>query len=152
MITVHTLKPGVKWSPLLTPVTDTLTQYMMMTFSVDYIFPKRPSFSTSQKFKFRHFEEIFVTGSIGGCHFGKSRCSQWLKLSSKKHLHVSDFTVITLEIFIFFIYNFELICSRFYPHGADTLTYIAHALFLGHLLQQARSVFWATLKQSRLLV
>ena len=49
------------------------------------VFSCRPSL----KRKCRHFDEIFITGCTGSCHFDNSQCSQWWKFHQNDNISVS---------------------------------------------------------------
>ena len=41
------------------------------------------------KRKCRHFDEIFITGCTGSCHFDNFQCSQWWKFHQNEDISVS---------------------------------------------------------------
>ena len=43
----------------------------------------------SLKRKCRHFDEIFITGCTGSCHFDNFQCSQWWKFHQNEDISVS---------------------------------------------------------------
>ena len=45
----------------------------------------------SLKRKCRHFDEIFITGCTGSCHFDNFQCSQWWKFHQNEDISVSVF-------------------------------------------------------------
>ena len=49
-------------------------------------------YPTSLKQKCRHFDEIFITGCTGSCHFDNFQCSQWWTFHQNE-----DFSVSMLE-------------------------------------------------------
>ena len=44
---------------------------------------------TTLKRKCRHFDEIFITGCTGSCHFDNFQCSQWWKFHQNEDISVS---------------------------------------------------------------
>ena len=49
------------------------------------------NFQCSQwrKRKCRHFDEIFITGCTGSCHFDNFQCSQWWKFHQNEDISIS---------------------------------------------------------------
>ena len=47
------------------------------------------SLSKSLKRKCRHFDEIWITGCTGSCHFDNFQCSQWWKFHQNEDISVS---------------------------------------------------------------
>ena len=45
--------------------------------------------SHTLKRKCRHFDEIFITGCTGSCHFDNFQCSQWWKFHQNEDISVS---------------------------------------------------------------
>ena len=56
---------------------------------------------TTLKRKCRHFDEIFITGCTGSCHFDNFQCSQWWKFHQNEDISVSVNACIWLYMIVY---------------------------------------------------
>ena len=60
------------------------------------------SITSTLKRKCRHFDEIFITGCTGSCHFDDFQCSQWWKFHQNEDISVSvEFNLLNRGSYIY---------------------------------------------------
>ena len=74
------------------------------------------------KRKSNHFDEIFIAGCTGSCHFDNFQCSQWWKFCQNDKIFVSvsvrthtwySMITFTVPIFVYFNYCLQKISTHF---------------------------------------
>ena len=87
-------RPGDK--PLFEPMMVSLLTYVYASLGLNELIHIQPipcfllpGLAMSLKRKCRHFDEIFITGCTGSCHFDNFQCSQWWKFHQNEDISVS---------------------------------------------------------------
>ena len=81
-----------------TLVTSTIINHNKTQQNMNYLNDMFGYDGTTLKRKCRHFDEIFITGCTGSCHFDNFQCSQWWKFHQNEDISVSV-QVMKLSIF-----------------------------------------------------
>ena len=80
---------------------------------ISWLFPMGSRHHNSLKQKCRHFDEIFIAGCTGSCHFDNFQCSQWWTFHQNEDFSVSV-THVSYEQgpFLYIWINFNLSMHR----------------------------------------
>ena len=89
----HTSKAQASWPPTRLGQVDRHILWNMGNQDMGWVFweilPDIWKFIMILKCKCCHFDEIFITGCTGSCHFDNFRCSQWWKFHQNDNISVT---------------------------------------------------------------
>ena len=81
----------------ITPMLCSYVRYVLWNLKIRFLLNKifkiqivvQYPLPSTLNHKYRHFDEIFVTGCTGSCHFDNFQCSQWWKFHQNEDISVS---------------------------------------------------------------
>ena len=85
------------WTKLLTFIVSGNDLAPNIHLSLTHIWVTSLQWVTLKR-KCRHFDEIFITGCTGSCHFDNFQCSQWWKFHQNEDISVSVYSKVSWHL------------------------------------------------------